>query len=395
MLAGADLQSVARDAATALGITVAISMPGLQRTTSRPAGVRAVPPKPGEGIGDGSDCPTALDALDAYAMALHDNPSLTEPRALPHTAPIRVGQDVVGVVAALPEANAAADDTDAETAAARRAWLEGLAAAAAIATLLAHDSDSNLEQGRRSFLEMLEADPGAETGAVLARAQRLGCDLSHGVLAFAASLRHARGFSAASIAADGLLAELGDERLLGLAPLSPQTGAGTADAVLAELRAAGLPAVAAAPRATGESIQAALREAALLLELLLDDQLLFAAHQDTFRLLVGVMLRWPGELEALYEATIGPLVAYDSEHDTELVATLETFLAHHGSTTDTAVAMQLHRHTVGYRLARLHEVAQLSPYESGGRERLGLGLKASRIMLAEARRAGRARGHSA
>ncbi|HEY2159975.1 MAG TPA: helix-turn-helix domain-containing protein, partial [Solirubrobacteraceae bacterium] len=65
--------------------------------------------------------------------------------------------------------------------------------------------------------------------------------------------------------------------------------------------------------------------------------------------------------------------------------TLEAFLAHHGSTTDTAEAMSLHRHTVGYRLARVHEVSGLSPYESDGRERLGLGLKAHHILDASRR----------
>ena len=71
--------------------------------------------------------------------------------------------------------------------------------------------------------------------------------------------------------------------------------------------------------------------------------------------------------------------------ETWLVVTLERFLAHHGSTTDTAAAMKLHRHTVGYRLARIHEVSGLSPHQSEGRERLSLGLKARRLLLAEER----------
>ena len=87
--------------------------------------------------------------------------------------------------------------------------------------------------------------------------------------------------------------------------------------------------------------------------------------------------------------TILPLVEYDTRHDTELLATLETFLAHHGSTTETAEAMNLHRHTVGYRLARSQEVSGLSPYESDGRERLSLGLKAHQILEACKRRSQR------
>jgi DNA-binding PucR family transcriptional regulator len=44
--------------------------------------------------------------------------------------------------------------------------------------------------------------------------------------------------------------------------------------------------------------------------------------------------------------------------------------------------MRLHRHTVGYRLSRVQEVSGLSPYESDGRERLSLGLKAAQILAA-------------
>jgi DNA-binding PucR family transcriptional regulator len=109
-------------------------------------------------------------------------------------------------------------------------------------------------------------------------------------------------------------------------------------------------------------------------------------EEQTYRLLAGVMSNNPLELRTLRERTIAPLEAYDADHDTDLAMTLECFLTHHGSTTDTAEAMQLHRHTVGYRLARIHEVCGLSPYESEGRERLSLGLKARRLLLAEERR---------
>jgi hypothetical protein len=122
----------------------------------------------------------------------------------------------------------------------------------------------------------------------------------------------------------------------------------------------------------------ALREAELLREL-------DGGAEDTYRLLIGLLFRDRDELELLRAQTIAPLVAYDSEHDSELLATLQTFLAHHGSTSETAEAMGLHRHTVGYRLARAHEVSGLSPHESDGRERLGLGLKAHLILEADQR----------
>ena len=123
-------------------------------------------------------------------------------------------------------------------------------------------------------------------------------------------------------------------------------------------------------------------EEMLLAELSSVHQAAVLGQEDTYRLLIGVLLREPGELEQLRASTIAPLVAYDAEHETELLVTLETFLAHHGSTTETAEAMGLHRHTVGYRLSRVQEVSGLSPYESDGRERLGLGLKAAHILAA-------------
>jgi DNA-binding PucR family transcriptional regulator len=148
----------------------------------------------------------------------------------------------------------------------------------------------------------------------------------------------------------------------------------------AEDREAEVAASRSAPRAVDEM------EAELLVELAASAEASFAGHEETYRLLIGVLLRDREELELLRDRTISPLAAYDSEHDTELVVTLQTFLARDGSTTETAEAMNLHRHTVGYRLSRTQELSGLSPYESYGRERLSLGLKAQQILEAEKRR---------
>jgi purine catabolism regulator len=140
------------------------------------------------------------------------------------------------------------------------------------------------------------------------------------------------------------------------------------------------------PRRTPDGLHEALREAELLVELSATEDAPVAGQEETYRLLIGVLLRDREELEQLRARTISALVEYDLQHDTELVPTLQAFLARHGSTTETADAMGLHRHTVGYRLARVHEVAGLSPYESDGRERLSLGLKAHQILGADQRR---------
>ena len=139
------------------------------------------------------------------------------------------------------------------------------------------------------------------------------------------------------------------------------------------------------PRRDPARLHEAVREAELLAELGVTLADAPAGQDDTFRLLIGVLLHDRGELEQLHRTTVTPLCDYDARHDTDLIATLRAFLAHHGSTTETAEAMKLHRHTVGYRLARVHEVSGLSPYESDGRERLSLGLKAQQILEAVSR----------
>lgn len=250
-------------------------------------------------------------------------------------------------------------------------------------------------------------ESGADTLAT--QAHRLGYDFTHGALAIGVALDDRDGALDLDAAkAIALLVEVDEQRLLGLVPLAGGAdhssggdngnpgdggdgGESSAAALLSHLRAAGLQAVASAPRPGPDGLQAALQEAGVLLELLIDDASLLSAHEETFRLLIGVLIHNPDELAALRSSTIAPLESYDAAHDTELLTTLETFLAHHGSTTDTAESMRLHRHTVGYRLARVQEVSGLSPYESEGRERLSLGLKAKRVLLAEGRRAAHVR----
>jgi purine catabolism regulator len=182
-----------------------------------------------------------------------------------------------------------------------------------------------------------------------------------------------------------LLAILADQRVLGLLPLAP--GGIDADAVSAALATSATELALSSPRGDPVDLHEALREAELLAELLAaaPDSVL-PGQEETYRLLIGVLLRDPAQLQELQARTVSSLERYDADHDTELLATLQAFLAHHGSTTETADAMSLHRHTVGYRLARVHEVSGLSPYESDGRERLSLGLKAHQILEADQKR---------
>jgi hypothetical protein len=235
---------------------------------------------------------------------------------------------------------------------------------------------------------MLLAETAVAAIAAMLR-ENVGTDFSHGVIAVAAITPAGDDFNLAQLSAGGLLVEGDERRLIYLVPLGADADTSVADHLLARLAAAGIEAIASAPRRNADEVHDAVHEAGVLLELLAEPYACLRAHEPTYRLLLGVLLHDPGELARLRESTIAPLESYDASHDTDLVATLESFLSNHGSTTDTAEEMGLHRHTVGYRLARVQELSRLSPYESEGRERLSLGLKAYRILLAESRRAGR------
>jgi sugar diacid utilization regulator len=106
------------------------------------------------------------------------------------------------------------------------------------------------------------------------------------------------------------------------------------------------------------------------------------AFEDTgaYRLLLPAMSEDPGELERFYAETIEPLAAYDDQYETELVATVETYLANDGNVAATAKQLFTHRHTIRYRLERVRELCGHDVSATEGREKLGLGLKAMRVL---------------
>ena len=100
----------------------------------------------------------------------------------------------------------------------------------------------------------------------------------------------------------------------------------------------------------------------------------------TYRLLFRVLASHPEEVKSFYEDTLAPLVRYDDQYSTDLVGTLEAYLGQNCNMNATAQAIHAHRHTVSYRLERVKELSGLDPFTSEDRERLGLGLKAYRII---------------
>jgi hypothetical protein len=106
------------------------------------------------------------------------------------------------------------------------------------------------------------------------------------------------------------------------------------------------------------------------------------AFEDTgaYRLLLPAMSEEPAELQRFYEETVAPIVAYDDQYETDLLATVETFLDNDGNVTPTAESLFTHRHTVRYRLERVKELAGHDIFSTEGREKLSLGLKAMRVL---------------
>jgi sugar diacid utilization regulator len=126
----------------------------------------------------------------------------------------------------------------------------------------------------------------------------------------------------------------------------------------------------------------AVQEAELVLDVLTvsGEPIAEDINQGTYRLLFRVLASHPEEVRSFYEDTVAPVVRYDDQYRTDLVGTLEAYLAANCHMSATAAAIHAHRHTVAYRLERVRDLTGLDPMQSEDRERLGLGLKAYRII---------------
>jgi sugar diacid utilization regulator len=100
----------------------------------------------------------------------------------------------------------------------------------------------------------------------------------------------------------------------------------------------------------------------------------------SYRLLLTAISEDPSELHRFFDETVAPLISYDEQYETELVRTLDTFLDEDANVARTAERLFTHRHTIRYRLERVRELTGLDVSSTDGRERLGLGLKAMRVL---------------
>ena len=269
-----------------------------------------------------------------------------------------------------------------------------LAAVAALTEVAVEEAREEVEENvRGSFLEELRERPdGLDPADIVRRAGRLGCDLSNGAVVLCAELSSERPRHVVALIASeypGALAQ--------------HVEGGSAGRVYALLPGADQPATVAAARTLAARLQRhgvvalssfygdpaelgrAIQEAELVLEVLQRGDGLGGPIQEdigtgTYRLLFRVLASHPEEVRSFYEDTVAAIVRYDDQYRTDLVQTLEAYLEHNCNMNATAAAIYAHRHTVAYRLERVKELTGLDPMQTEDRERLGLGLKAYRII---------------
>ncbi len=313
------------------------------------------------------------------------------PAELVHGEPIAIGSEVAGIVALLRDgrATAPAPYTTEIVHLAAMAALTGAAVAEA-----RHDAERKL---RGSLLQKLRGADELDAEELVREAALLGCELADGAVALCAELpaeRAARVLAVIAGESPGALAEY-DEPVAGeqtrrLYALVPATRARTAQATLVlarrlavRLGRSGTVGMSSSCAAPGE-LARAVGEAELMLEMVVQSGAPIACEVDrssgTYRLLFRVLSSHPEEVHLLYDDTVAPLVGYDGQYATDLVTTLQTYLANNCNMNATAGAIFAHRHTVAYRLERIRELTGLDPARSEDRERLGLGLKAYRMI---------------
>ena len=99
-----------------------------------------------------------------------------------------------------------------------------------------------------------------------------------------------------------------------------------------------------------------------------------------YKLLLGALEEDPEEVRNFYDETIARIEVYDKQHNTDLVGTLEAYLANNRSVAATAEALFTHRHTIRYRLGRINDLTGLDVHRSEDQEKLSFGLKVMRLL---------------
>ncbi len=362
VLNGEGLQGVAELAAAEARGPVAIVLPA--------RGLAARAPGNGE-----------VNGLAEYARARVADSEVTVSNAVRLEQRIMAGDEPIGVVLLLAEEDPGEDSELVDHAEVLRA-----AALAALAEIAVADArDQAVQDLRGNLIEELRAGD-APVADATQRAARLGCDLIRGAVAVTAEVRsglpgHARALVTSEY--DGALAEVIEDRLYAILPArgaddAPERTLEAAARLVRRLRPIG-PAAVSSFYPDPADLPRALRESELICDLISRDERIAESFEDdivgsgVYRLLFRALSSDPDEVRSFYDETVEPLVRYDRQYRTDLLGTLEQYMAHDCNMNATARAIYAHRHTVAYRLDRVRELTGLDPALSEDRERLGLG----------------------
>ena len=358
VLHGEGMERVAVLASGRVGRPVAIVVPS--------AGFATVVPR--------AEAP-ALGAVRRYAAKRGRDGSAPLPAGVALAVPVNSGGEPVGVVAMLE------GDAPVPPEAGEVLHLAALAAMTGVA--LDEVREQAAAQLRGGLLEELrEAAMPAEDA--LRRAARLGCDLSGGAIVVVTEVRSTRPHQLTALVSDdypGAVAQLLDGRIYALLPAESRDGMdpeGAARGLAERLSKHGPTAISSLYADPGE-LHRAIQEAELVLEVVSRDErmaeTMSEAGSGVYRLLFRVLASHPDEMRSFFEDTVAPVVQYDDRYHTDLLATLETYLAQECNMNATARAIYAHRHTVAYRLERIQQLTGLDPTASEDRERLSLRLE--------------------
>ena len=145
------------------------------------------------------------------------------------------------------------------------------------------------------------------------------------------------------------------------------------------------PAAASSFHSAAADAGRALEEAELMLDVVardprLAEQLEGGIPSGVYRLLFRALASNPAEVIRFYEDTVESLVSHDRDYRTDLLNTLDAYLANDCNMRATAEAVYAHRHTLSPPARADQGALRVDPSSGEDRELLGLGIKAYRLI---------------
>jgi hypothetical protein len=302
-----------------------------------------------------------LGRLRAYVLERCRGRVARVPPGVVAEVPIVSGGELLGAVLLLGDA--VGDESSVE-----RLRLVAVAVLTEIALAQARATPVEGAAAGSTLLGALAAGEPLGREEIVRRAARAGCDLRGGATALCCELHVERPHHVAALVRDdwpGALAEHVAQRLYALLPARDGPGAEAIASRLARHGPVGLASGYADPAELGR----ALASAGLALDLPGSSGPPWAvasADHDAVR--------------AHYDATVAPVVRYDSVYDTDLMRTL-SLVAAAGEDTD-AVASELGvpAHRVSYRLDKVRELSGLDAAVALERRQLAVGVRCWRVL---------------